>query len=116
MIEKITKDQRQTYDNPASHVRAHEYEFDDAPINAGLIELSGRYPVEQWVKNTACTSLIYVINGGGRLMTPDVSTDFAAGDQLMIPQGQAYAFEANAEILFTATPAWTLDQVEAVEL
>lgn len=111
MIEKIAKTQRQTFDKSVDNVRAHEYEFGEADINAGVIELFGRYPAEGWVVNTACTALIYVIKGDGQLLAPNQTTDFTAGDQLLIPNNHSYAFDAQAEILYTATPAWTPRQV-----
>lgn len=115
MIDKVSKSERQTYDKLADGCRAHEYLFNSEEINSAVIELTGRYPKEGWAVNTACTSLIYVIRGRGQLRTPQEVTDFETGDQLLIPKGQPYAFKAEAEILFSAAPAWTPDQAKVIK-
>lgn len=94
---------------------AYEYGLPSADIDSAVIELSGRYPDEGWALNTACTSLVHVIKGEGKVIFPGGETALSEDDQVLIPLNEKYAFDGTMKLLFSATPAWSSDQAQQLE-
>lgn len=93
---------------------AYEYEMPTCDIDSAVIELTGRYPVKGRAVNTVCTSLVYVIEGSGRLLAGTDIIQLSRGDQVLIEEGDEYAFEGEFRVLFSATPAWSPKQAKIV--
>ncbi len=93
---------------------AHEYELGSHAMNAAVIEIEGRYPLDGWASNNTTTSLIYVISGQGSAIIDGHEVVLYKDDQLLIEVGEKYAFDGNLHILYVASPAWTADQAEHI--
>ncbi|HEX6416153.1 MAG TPA: hypothetical protein VFZ62_01380 [Candidatus Saccharimonadales bacterium] len=106
-IRKLSEARR--HDNTAA-CTAYEYGMPTGEIDSAVVELSGRYPDEGWVFNTACTALVHVIKGEGRVLTPGGERELGEDDQVLIKPDERYAFEGDLKLLFSATPAWSPDQ------
>ena len=91
---------------------AYEYPMPTDALNAAVIELSGRYPDEGWIANSAVTSLVHVVHGNGTITNKQGVTDLAAGDQVLIAPEEKYFFDGSMKLLYVATPAWTPEQAK----
>lgn len=94
---------------------AYEYGLPTTKIDSAVIELSGRYPDDGWALNTACTALVYVVKGEGKVIFPKGETHLAEGGQILISPNEKYAFDGTMELLFSSTPAWSPDQARHLE-
>lgn len=106
-IRKLSEATR--HDNTAA-CRAYEYAMPTGEIDSAVIELKGRYPDEGWVFNTACTALVHVIKGNGKLLYPESERELGEDDQVLLLPQERYAFEGDMKLLFSATPAWSPEQ------
>ena len=93
----------------ACEVREYDHPTTDK-LGAAEIEISGRYPDEGWVCNTACEALIHVIKGHGNAYFTDHEVTLAEGDQLHIPSEQQYALKGVLHIIYMTAPKWSPEQ------
>lgn len=103
-------------DHPSLQVQ--EYDFEDPAINSAYILIDGRYPLEGYAANRACTALIIVESGVGSITIKDQSpVNLASGDHLLVQPHEAYYILPLGELVirYISTPAWTVDQSYTVE-
>lgn len=95
---------------------AIEYEFEgEKAMNSAVIELDGRYPENDFALNTVCEEIIYVIEGSGRLVTPEAEITLAKGDMLRIKPNEKYYFEGSLKLLISSSPVWHPGQYRNVQ-
>ena len=92
-----------------------EYPLGDKDINASIAKINGRYPEKGRVVNTECKELVYVIEGGGKVVVEGEEYGFEKGDVLLIESGEKYYWEGDMEIFMPCTPAWYPEQHEEVD-
>lgn len=94
---------------------ALEYDMPTDKIDSAVIELNGRYPESGWALNTACTALIHVIRGEGRVYREAGDIALEEDDQLLIRPNEKYALEGEMKLLFSASPAWSPGQARTID-
>ncbi len=94
---------------------AYEYQLPTAELDSAVIELAGRYPAKGWAMNVVCNSIVYVIEGEGRLLSEEGVMPLDQGDQALIKKGEKYALEGEYKLLFSATPAWSAAQAKNID-
>lgn len=94
---------------------AFEYSLPTDEIDSAVIELNGRYPESGWAVNTACTALIHVIRGTGRVCGEAGDILLEKDDQLLICPDEKYALEGDMKLLFSASPAWSPEQARTID-
>ncbi len=99
-----------------NNVTSWEYTTQSESMNLALIRVNGRYPTTGYTLNREADSLIQITAGAGTLgMSDGTITELAMYDQIHIQKGDAYFFEGELEMVYTATPKWTPEQTEQVE-
>lgn len=89
---------------PAPAVTIHEYDTQDGFVSGGTAVIKGRYPEQGYVMNEVLKELVYVIDGAGKLIMPDETIEFAAGDVLFLDHKEVYAWEGDMVLFMTTTP------------
>jgi len=100
---------------PLEHVTIHEYITPDREISGGVAEIKGRYPVHGYVLNQKCKELVYILAGGGRLITPSGTTEFAQGDVLFLDHKEKFAWEGDMVLFMATTPTFDPAQHQEVD-
>lgn len=96
-------------------VTSWEYDFPEATMNVARILINGRYPMEGFTINREVDSIVHVVNGEGLAEMQDGTTiRLMPNDQLHLAAGDAYCFEGNFEILYSATPKWSPEQATRI--
>lgn len=93
---------------------AYEYHMPTRELDCAVIDLAGRYPASGWAMNTACTSLVHVVEGEGRILFETGEYRLGKDDQLLIEKDDKYALDGAMKLLFSAAPAWSPDQAKNV--
>lgn len=107
-----------SYDSDTCTVYEHPYE-PGAPLNTADIILRGRYPENNkvWVRNATVAALVNVTEGQGQLLRPgQVAESITTDESIGIERGELYAFDGHMTLKYVATPVWTPEQAEYVEL
>lgn len=92
-----------------------EYPWDDNDMNGAVIEVRGRYPDKGRVVNEISKELVYVLEGSGKLVLEDKTTEFDKADMLLINPNEKYYWDGNCVILTVCTPAFDPGQHIEVE-
>lgn len=93
------------------NVTSWEYTTASEKMNVAHIKIEGRYPEEGFTVNREADSIIHILGGRGLLGTRDgIRVELAAHDQVHLAVDDAYYFEGDLEILYSATPKWTPEQ------
>ena len=87
-----------------------EYPFLDKDINISIIEINGRYPIEENVVNLKCKEIAYVIKGSGKITIEDKEFQLDRGDGVFINKGEKYYWEGTMTLVVVCTPAWFPEQ------
>lgn len=88
----------------------YDYQLPTGELDSAVIQLSGRYPQDGWAVNTISTSVVYVLEGRGSLLSGLERQELAEGDQILIEKNEKYAFDGTMRLLYSAAPAWSPDQ------
>jgi hypothetical protein len=113
MVKVLKKTDAIRHENTSSCV-AYEYNQPTNELDAAVITLSGRYPENGWVLNTACTSLVHVVSGRGHVYFAGSEVELAEDHQVLIERGEKYALEGEMKLLFIASPKWTPEQAKSI--
>jgi mannose-6-phosphate isomerase-like protein (cupin superfamily) len=109
-MQHITKTSSVQHKN-GTNCTVQEYEFkDEKDINAAIIEISGRYPDSGYVYNEICKEEVYVIDGSGKVTTPETSIQVTKGDMILIHPNDRYYYDGQLTIMAVCTPAWYPEQ------
>ena len=94
-----------------------DYQIGNPDIDIIARTMNEFYPAEdKWAINTKCLEMVYIVAGGGKLITEDETREFGKGDVIVVPPGEKYRFEfKNAELIIVCNPPWTKEQHECVE-
>ena len=87
-----------------------EYGPIDAPMNAAVSRIEGRYPDAHFALNEKCHELAYILDGEGFIETPEGRRLLRAGDLVMINPGDLYAWEGSMTLYMVCTPPWDAGQ------
>lgn len=92
-----------------------EYSFQSKDIDLCISKIKGRYPDYGYCLNKISKELIYVINGSGKIVFTDKEVEYKKGDAILIYPNEKYYWDTlNSEVVITCTPAWNVNQYEAV--
>ena len=89
-----------------SDVIVYEYDGDEREISGGVAVIKGRYPERGWAVNKICKELVYVLEGSGKLLSPNGEIVFGKGDVLLVGQGEKYAWEGDMTLFMATTPTF----------
>lgn len=94
-----------------------KYTSQDKKLEANHVKISGRHPEEkdQFIYETDCHFLVYVINGSGTIFCDDDKFEVTQGDVVDVPPKTKYAVEGDLEYLALDTPAWYPEQAAIVD-
>ena len=93
------------------NITSWEYTTASETMNVARIKIEGRYPEDGFTANLEVDSIIHILGGTGLLGTLDGAlVELAPHDQVHLAVNDAYYFEGNLEILYSATPKWTHGQ------
>ena len=97
------------------NVISWEYATASETMNVARIRIEGRYPEEGFTSNREVDSIIHILGGRGLLGTKEgARVELAPHDQVHLAVGDAYYFEGNLELIYSATPKWTPGQTTHV--
>lgn len=92
-----------------------EYSFDNKDIDLGVAIITGRYPENDYSINLKSKSLVYVLEGTGKLYLEDRMIDFFEGDSILIDKNEKYYWESDyCKVAMVCTPAWSVEQYKVV--
>jgi mannose-6-phosphate isomerase class I len=94
--------------SPNNHIE--EYLHGDKTLNLAIATCSERYPDKDFVVNTVCQELVYVMSGHIILINPKESISLNAGDSVLIDKNEPFAWQGSAKILTVCTPSWYPEQ------
>lgn len=85
----------------------------NSDIDGAVAEINGRYPEKGWAKNTISSEQLFVISGGGAVVTKDTKRKLGVEDTILIEPNELYFIDGiNLRIFISCTPAWSPDQYE----
>jgi mannose-6-phosphate isomerase-like protein (cupin superfamily) len=87
-----------------------EYDFQDDEAGIAVAEIKGRYPERGFAVNDRCKEIAYVISGNGKIGLRGGEAALAAGDTVLISEGDEYFWEGNFSIALFSAPAWNAKQ------
>lgn len=112
-MQTLNKNQSYTHHNaPTCLVR--EYPFGDKDIDGAVAYLTGRYPLQNYVTNTQCKEVAYVIEGSGKIVVEGTSKSLNPGDMVLILPNEKYYWEGHMTLFLSCTPAWYPEQHKEV--
>lgn len=96
--------------NNSPNCEVYEY-GENERLDVARIKIDGRYPQTGWSVNEASDAAIMVVEGHGKLLTPDVIRPLGEKAVAIVSAGEKYAIEGDPiEINMVCTPPWHLDQ------
>jgi mannose-6-phosphate isomerase-like protein (cupin superfamily) len=57
---------------------------------------------------------VYVVEGEGKIVTPETDTVLNVGDMLRIKPSEQYYFDGKLKLLISSSPAWYPEQYQNV--
>lgn len=92
------------------------YEYgDNGKSDLARAVISGRYPVEHFAMNELSDMTVFVLSGGGRIVTRESSAKLEPGDAFFISSNEAYFFEGESlELIMCSNPVWSPRQYKEI--
>lgn len=84
-------------------------------IDGAVIDINGRYPINNRCLNLKSRMLCYVIDGKGKIEIEGEEVNLNEGDLILIEPGEKYFWQGNLKLFISSTPAWNLEQYKEVE-
>jgi len=100
---------------PTGSITIYEYDTNEDSISGAIAIINGRYPEKGYVTNEIIKELVYIVDGSGKLITPNKVTDFSKGDILFLDCKEIYAWEGNTTIFMATTPKFDPDQHKEID-
>ncbi|MDD3181611.1 MAG: hypothetical protein PHD48_02250 [Alphaproteobacteria bacterium] len=111
---QIVRENEKRTIRPLRAVTIHEYDTHNADLSGATAEIKGRYPERGYVMNKVCKELVFIMEGGGKLIMPSGETMFAKGDILFLDINEKYAWEGDMVLFMATTPLF--DPAQHVEV
>ncbi len=92
-----------------------EYALNSDMFDVAVVKITGRYPHERRVTNTACVELAYVCEGQGKIVINHVEQQLNIGDIVVIEAGEKYYWEGVMQLFISCRPAWNNEQHQIVD-
>lgn len=93
-----------------------EYSLKDKDIDLCVALITGRYPEKDYCLNLISKSLIYILEGTGKLYFENKTIEFSKGDSILIDSNEKYYWDTNyCKVSITCTPAWSKEQYKIVK-
>jgi len=99
----------------AGYLESYDYDANDPDMNLGVVKINGRHPKQNYVINTGCKELFYILSGEGSITTHNETYVLTARDEVIIDQNEPYYIEGNFTFVTVCTPVWTVEQVKIVD-
>lgn len=96
--------------SPDSNTDVHHYSGISNHISVAEIKISGRHPISGFFKNEICNSVIYCLEGEGKISINGEELILKKGDCVSIVQNSEYHFEGELTILYMSTPPFYAEQ------
>ncbi len=108
-MKHLSQDKAKKFES--GNVTSWEYETTCTTMNVAHIKVKGRYPEEGFTINLEVDSVVHILGGSGILDTQKGERiELAPHDQVYLAVNDAYFFDGNLELLYSATPKWTAQQ------
>jgi hypothetical protein len=98
----ITKDQANTFASGTTTI--DEYLMDVETVSGAVARITTRYPDRGFASNKISKEIVYITEGEGRMIQPDLTTAFTAGDVLFIDAGESFAWEGKFSMFIVTAP------------
>lgn len=113
-MERVKESQAEKFESSPT-TTIFEYRMGDKQINGAIAEINGRYPEEGRVVNEESKEMVFVLEGGGKVVVEGREIQFQKGDLLLIVPGEKYFWEGEMKIFMANTPAWKPEQHKFVK-
>ena len=95
----------------------YEYPLGLKNIDACFAKIVGRSPHAGFEYNTECHEVVFIISGGGELVTARETIKFCKGDVLVIEPMEKYFWGAacDCEMFISCNPPWEAEKHKYIE-
>jgi mannose-6-phosphate isomerase-like protein (cupin superfamily) len=84
--------------------------IEDETMDFVSVKINGRYPTAKRATNKKCKEIIYVNEGGGKVVVDGKEHLINAGDVILLEAGEKFYWEGNMSLFISCRPAWTQEQ------
>lgn len=108
----IKRDNRKIWETKTT--KGYEYPFNIKNLDFAVVEIKGKYPTDNWCRNTLLDAIFYVKKGKGRIIFKDKIYDLNEDDAIFVERNEWYYWDSttNATIIEMYNSQWTFAQVE----
>ncbi|OGT36162.1 MAG: hypothetical protein A3F11_09745 [Gammaproteobacteria bacterium RIFCSPHIGHO2_12_FULL_37_14] len=94
----------------SEHCVVTEFPIKDHDINFAIVKVSSRYPDSGYATNTISKEIVYVQEGGGKVVVGAVGYALIPGDVVLISPNEKFYWDGNMTLHISCTPAFTPEQ------
>ena len=94
----------------SAHCFVTEFPIADHDINFAIVKVSSRYPDSGYATNTISKEIVYVQEGGGKVVVGNVGFALIPGDAVLISPNEKYYFDGDMTLHISCTPAFRPEQ------
>ena len=87
-----------------------EFPIKDSDISFAIVKVSSRYPDSGHATNTISKEIVYVQEGGGKVVVGNVGFALIPGDAVLISPNEKYYFDGDMTLHISCTPAFRPEQ------